>query len=204
MDFGGSIQAMINSLKINAPTKRRHNFDGSSKQYENSGKQLEFKEVSDSDLAKIKGSIKSRIAKERVRAGFIVLVIFLAIGGAVFWGINSENKNKVIGDVESVSTIQLTDEEKEKVKQECISKGDELFKMGLYGESITQYNKALDYDSTSKSIKISLTRSFVYDCLYNENDCYKTRIRMQMLIRTYPKDNKALELLQMMQDNGKY
>ncbi len=86
MSFGGSVQGMISSLKSNALPKRRPSILSKENELSASGVKgaLKFKEVSETELLKIKQQMRKDAIRQRIRnfiiiLPFIVLMIFVLI-----------------------------------------------------------------------------------------------------------------------------
>lgn len=206
MSAGGFISSMITSIKNNTLAKRRENFDGSSKQYENSEKKLEFDEISDEKLEEVKAEIRKAQIKERRKYFIISLTILAIICSALYWGLYNTNdyfedrhreREARIAELSSPKLAETT-------KEEFISLADKHFESGNYLKAKENYTKALMLDKNDKDVKISLTHAFVLDCIHNDNLCIEARKRVKVLSKVYPGVDDFDELEDLLRKAGKY
>ena len=79
MSFGGSVSAMISSLKNNSRAKRKSYFDNKNNKYsnENEKKSVAYKKATPEQIAEIKNKLMKENKKERLKN--IIFVIFALI-----------------------------------------------------------------------------------------------------------------------------
>ncbi|NOU60893.1 hypothetical protein [Marinifilum caeruleilacunae] len=88
MGFGGSVQGMITSLRNNARPKKDIFTKGKTDKdiIHSAGKPLQYKEVSQQELSKIKDDIRLKAANERRRiVGTVLFIVIALILVFIYW-----------------------------------------------------------------------------------------------------------------------
>ena len=181
MPWGGSVLAMIISLKNNARPRKKP-FEDQKKARKRIGKAnytLRYKKVTPGELEKIKSSIQHSAKKERQKALWLIsMLIFVLCSGFVYWSfknnetVNERNSRIVIDrlklnrEVENLKSLNPNEQYDYLI--EC---GNGWFNNENYTYAIRHFNNALILKPDEYEADLGLTKSYVYLCSRENQYC---------------------------------
>ncbi len=174
MSFGGSVSAMITSLKNNARPKR--SFQGRFNHEHGAFKTaITSKDISQAELKQIKSDFRKRIKTEQRQQVFKISIICSLITIFLVAGIIIASKTYKI----SISAANQATKEKELKKEsdrnlvilEFISKGNSAISRQDYTNAKFFINKAYVTDNNSKIALLNNAKVYILDCLENDSEC---------------------------------
>lgn len=171
MSFGGSVAAMITSLKMNSRPKRK--FKGRTVDVTNHLKNiaLKFDDIPEVELKKIKLKIREEYRAERKKKIVFsaILIMFLLLGfGVAFISFYNHTQDDI-----SVHRKQKIENQK-LLKSKMLSYmalGDSSLVVEDYGLAKKYLGDAYLIDSENEQIFIVRTKAYIFDCLKNGVEC---------------------------------
>ena len=204
MSWGGSVQAMIASLKNNKSLLRRKRvFTILKEEIESDrlrnpirGKKIQFQDskiipLSNAEKNKIKETIRRRIKKERwISAGIAALFILCIF--IVFYGLYSlgELSRGIKADNTYVSPDNTKFEEEKKF-QFYINDGFQWLKKGEFHNAIFQFKLAVKSKPDNINAQLGLTQSFLGNCIITREDCNKAEEQFDLFIDKYSENDSV-------------
>ena len=204
MSWGGSVQAMIASLKNNKSLLRRKRvFTILKEEIESDrlrnpirGKKIQFQDskiipLSNAEKNKIKETIRRRIKKERwISAGIAALFILCTF--IVFYGLYSlgELSRGIKADNTYVSPDNTKFEEEKKF-QFYINDGFQWLKKGEFHNAIFQFKLAVKSKPDNINAQLGLTQSFLGNCIITREDCNKAEEQFDLFIDKYSENDSV-------------
>lgn len=183
MGFGGSVFAMIQSLRANARPKHKafQNWTKTENRIYQTNRKLFAKKVSPEKLAEIKENNKKEIEIEQNRSLIIktatILVLIPLIVLVVFhFFFKTTQENYRPYQAEHVETESVT-----KQIKDLLNSGYEWLNKNHYKNARFQFKRVLEIHPNNKAAIYGLTASYVYECQIDKTNCDKA----QQLIKSY-------------------
>ncbi len=205
MIFGGSIQAMIISIKNNARPKKNI-FRSRKKDHVNLHSEesnLEYKIVSEAELKQIKKKIRANARKENRRLKICVFLISIPILIAIYFVIQNridnfheEKKIETIAEQKAITEIQQA---KEKKISYLLNDGTKWLNKGHYKNAKTQYYKAYQIESEDYRINFANAKAYVLDCIENDTRCITAERLVKGLKEKFGDKPEILDLEQLLE-----
>jgi hypothetical protein len=196
MSFGGSVLAMIISLRNNARPKRKffENYKELDKQIKIKSNKLPVKEIPAEELEIIKGRIRLQAKRDNTRLlyakwGFIIIVV-------IFTSLLSWKLYQVYRLEED--RAQSKEVEKSRLLNEefmiLINDGYDWLNKGNIHNAKFLFKEASGLMPGDYRARVATLRAFVYDCLQNGITCKTTEHLMNQCLNDYPDDKVVIEL----------
>ncbi len=195
MSFGGSVQAMIVSLKNNARNraslfKKSKNENDTIHIEQNS---LQYKSTSTSDLEKIKNDIRNKAKKESKRqkllAVLIITPILIVISLMVSYKIDQYPESKRLEDSKYKKMIST-----EKKLIYILKEGGSFVNRGDYKNAKIVFLKGYRLKPTDFRVNFATANAYVLDCIENENDCDTAAVLVAKLKKKYDDNSQIIHL----------
>lgn len=204
MSFGGSVLAMIQSLRANARPKH-HAFQGwkkaEARQFHSNIKP-KYKEISPEKLQQIIKSNKKKIDREQQRSLFIklfVLIVLLLLAAFTvfqfFFNTSQINHHPYQPSLENEEILSDTEQ-----INYLLNSGYEWLNKNHYKNARFQFNRVLESQPENKTAYYGLTASYVYECKIDRTGCEKARQLLGTYISKFGEDSST-SLLKDMLDN---
>lgn len=209
MSFGGSVLAMIISLKNNARPKRKA-FEGV-KDFNNRAKynsnKLCFNEVPAEELEKIKYKIR-REAKTHNRIQFFIklglvicFLMFLAFLSLNFY------QTQLGNSLTQKRKATLKEIKEERVLNEkfmfLINDGYEWMENGNFHNAKYQFKEASELKPNDFTAKIATLKAYIFDCIENNVKCKTAEHLLNKCLAEYPEDTEVIEVARLFDYNKK-
>lgn len=174
MSFGGSVMAMITSLKNNARPKRRYE-DRFDTRKVHSKTLFKEKQISQQELEKIKAIIRSKLIHQSKTKLIASLIITFLVASVFLVGLFIlSGKTKII-----IKTANEDLKQKELIKEEernqrlanLTDRGELLLSEGDYEGAKNVFNKAYIIDNKNESTLLGTVKTYLLDCLQNDKEC---------------------------------
>ncbi|MGD9993658.1 MAG: hypothetical protein AB7S69_10190 [Salinivirgaceae bacterium] len=174
MSFGGSVMAMITSLKNNARPKRRYE-DRFDTRKIHSKTPLKEKQISQQELEKIKTTIRSKLShqsKTRLIASLIITFLVASVFIAGLFFLSGKTKIIIKAANEDLKQKELIKEEERNQRlANLIERGEFLLSEGDYESAKNVFNKAYIIDNKNKSTLLGTVKAYLLDCVQNDKEC---------------------------------
>lgn len=176
MGFGGTVLAMIQSLRANARPKHKafQNWRKRDNQSFNFNKKLKFKTVSEDELKIIVAKNNAEIKKEqklkniKVFLSFIVLIpLSVFIVFYLFFKPALSNHQPYQPPHEETNNLEQVNY--------LLNSGYEWLNKNHYKNARFQFNRVLEINSKSKNAFYGLTASYIYECVLDSTSCEKAQ-----------------------------
>ncbi|WP_167619632.1 tetratricopeptide repeat protein [Maribellus sediminis] len=202
MSFGGSVLAMIQSLRANARPK--HSVYDSWEKAENRrfgvNKKLWSKSVSPEELNRIKTKFRKKVEAEQRRSSLVVIIsVVIIIPLIIFVGFNfffnasqrnsenyQENKEETVSVTEQINSL--------------LNSGYEWLNKNHYKNARFQFNRVLEIQPENQSATYGLAATFVYECKIAKTNCDKAEELLTAYSSKYGEDNSIDYLKKMLND----
>ncbi|WP_066627960.1 hypothetical protein [Labilibacter marinus] len=191
MSFGGSVAAMISSMKNNRKLlSQRKTFKDQKKDSRfRIGKALKFKEPSNADLLKIKERIRAKAIRQRRINTVIILVVVLVVSylGVSFLGkVDDKYREIHTRELEEKEAMLLkikeeNEEEREELIVYFLNHGYECLSQEKYYYAKYYFKQIYDSEKDDYRVALAYTRSYVYDCINNKRECENTKLLIDRL-----------------------
>ena len=180
MSFGGSVLAMIQSLRANARPKHKA-FQHWEKQEENTllqHQKLTYKTVSADVLGKIKAKNKIEIEWEQrrssIKIGLITLLFVPLIAFFIF--------NFFFQTTQETQALPTNKTKTESIENEqvnyLLNSGFEWLNKNHYKNARFQFNRALQANPEDEYAMYGITASYVYECITDNQNCDEAEKRL--------------------------
>ena len=200
MSFGGSVLAMIQSLRANARPKHRV-YDALEKAEERRfgvNKKLWSKSVSPEELARIKAKFKKKITTEQHRStiitifSVIILIPLILFTGFEFFfnaGQKQEQARQTVLAEEKIDLEQIN---------YLLNSGYEWLNKKHYKNARFQFNRVLELQPENKTAKYGMAASYVYQCEIDSSGCDEAEKLLNAYIEDYGEDDSTDLLKEML------
>ncbi|PKQ61724.1 hypothetical protein BZG02_14975 [Labilibaculum filiforme] len=200
MSFGGSVQAMISSIKNNARPKndrfRSHSKDCIKRP--SAIRTLEYKKVTESELKQIKNKIRVKALKENRKLKLLVLLISIPILGTIYciaqYKIDDFQENHRIAAIKIQHEIDEIKQAKENKILYFLEDGSSWLNKGHYKNAKTQFYNAYKIESDDYRINYANTKVYVLDCIENNVKCVTAERMVKGLKEKYGNKAEIVEL----------
>ncbi|WP_303919703.1 hypothetical protein [Draconibacterium sediminis] len=195
MGFGGSVLAMIQSLRANARPKHHayQNWDKGEKLIFKNKYKLVSKQVSPEQLAQLKTKYRTKIEKDQKRTLFLTivsLVIFIPLITfgifQFFFSISQKNYHPYVSEAEK-QKAEITIEQ----INYLLDSGYEWLNKSHYKNARYQFNRVLEVNAENKDALFGLAASYVYECQKENSNCDKAGELLKDYISTFGSDTKT-------------
>jgi hypothetical protein len=205
MSFGGTVLAMIISLRNNARPKRKafEDIKDFERRIKFSNDPLKFNEASKEDLEKIKQKIRIDAKKYNRRLVIINVVFGLFFLAFLFFylmklsQITEDERNRV-RNIEEKELRILNDK-----YNFLINDGYEWIENGNYHNAKYQFKEASKIKPDEFTSIIATLRAYVFDCIENNVKCRTAEHLLTKCLTDYPEDIEVLELARLFDHNKK-
>lgn len=202
MSFGGSVLAMIQSLRANARPK--HSVYDSWEKAENRrfgvNKKLWSKSVSPEELDRIKTKFRKKIESEQRRSTMLVIFsVVIIIPLIVFVGFNFFYKASQQASENYLKNTEETVSVTEQINS-LLNSGYEWLDKNHYKNARFQFNRVLEIQPGNQSATYGLVATFVYECKIAKTNCDKAEELMTAYSLKYGEDHSIEYLKKMLND----
>ncbi|MCE4563035.1 hypothetical protein INQ51_01810 [Maribellus sp. CM-23] len=191
MSFGGSVLAMIQSLRANARPKHKAYQDWTkteNRRY-SSSPQVFFKKVSAEKLAEIKAKNREETEREQRRSYWKITLSLLVIVPVVtlflfefFFQPDRINRNPARSKtVEATLSAEQIDY--------LLNSGYSWLNKNHYKNARFQFERVLEVQPRNKIAVYGMAASFVYECKKERQKCDEAQKRLDEYIRKYGEDS---------------
>ena len=195
MSFGGSVQAMIVSLKNNA--RNRISLFKKSKNENDiihiKKNTLTYKTPTTSDLEQIKIDIRIKAKKESKRQKLLAVVIITPILITIFlmvsYKIDHYPENKRLKDSKYKKMIST-----EKKINYILKEGGSFVNSGNYKQAKTVFFKGHQLKPKDFRINFATANTYVLDCIENEKECDTAAMLVAELKKEYGDNSQITHL----------
>jgi hypothetical protein len=196
MGFGGSVLAMILTLKNNARPKRKafeavKDFDKNQVHWKT---RLKFKTLPKDQLNDLKDKIREDARRKRYKQTIISVILFstVLIFGIYFINNFIEKQNLII----EANSEQKKNYNKDRSEKYLYYLNDGYKWLGEehYKNAKFQFNQANEIFPEDYRTKIALTTAFVYDCMATNTDCIKAQALLGRIEKEYPNEINVRDL----------
>ncbi|WP_319269443.1 hypothetical protein [uncultured Draconibacterium sp.] len=184
MGFGGSVLAMIQSLRANARPKHHayQDWDKSEKRIFKNKYKLISKQVSPEKLARLKAKYRKEIERDQKRTqaltvlSLVIIIPLITFGIFQFFFSNSQkNYHPYVSKTEKAKTAEITIEQ----INYLLDSGYEWLNKGHYKNARFQFNRVLEVNPVNKDALFGMAASYVYECQQENTNCEKAKILLQ-------------------------
>ncbi|WP_346863903.1 hypothetical protein [uncultured Draconibacterium sp.] len=193
MSFGGTVFAMIQSLRANARPKH-HAFQSWEKSdrliFKNKYK-LVSKQVSPEKLKQVKAKFKKEIEKEQkrsLRITIATIVIFIPLVSFAIFQFFFNNSQKNYNPYISQKDKQITTEINTDQINYLLNSGYDWLNQKHYKNAKFQFNRVLESNPKNKAALFGLTASYVYECQTDKTNYYKATKMLEDYISKFGSD----------------
>jgi hypothetical protein len=195
MGFGGSVLAMIQSLRANARPKHHayQDWDKSEKRIFKNKYKLVSKQVSPEKLARLKTKYRKEIERDQKRTqaltilSLVIIIPLLTFGSFQFFFSNSQkNYHPYVSEIEKQKT-EITTEQ----INYLLDSGYEWLNKGHYKNARFQFNRILEVNPSNKDALFGMTASYIYECQKKQTNCEKAKTSLQDYISKFGNDTKT-------------
>ncbi|WP_321346472.1 hypothetical protein [uncultured Draconibacterium sp.] len=189
MGFGGSVLAMIQSLRSNARPKHHayQDWDKGEKRIFKNKYKLVSKQVSPEKLAQLKAKYRKKIERDQKRTQTITIVSLIIIIPLITFGIfqfffsNSQrNYHPYVSEAEE----QKTEITLEQINY-LLDSGYEWLNKSHYKNARFQFNRVLEVNPGNKDALFGMAASYVYECQKEHTNCEKAKTSLQDYISNF-------------------
>lgn len=177
MGFGGSVQAMIISLKNNARKKKIafSNWKEDKNIFHFKNRSLIYKTLPKEELDQLKKEIRTKAAKENERLIISVTIICIPILFLIYFMVQNRidnfQKEQRIEAIKKQKKIDEIIEVKEKRILHFLEDGARWLNKGHYKNAKTQFYNAYKIESEDYRINYANAKVYVLDCIENDVGC---------------------------------
>jgi len=187
---GGSIQAMINSLRDNKNLiRKRPSFAERRKEYLTSYSQLKIssKKATKEELMKVKRKIILQRKVARRKSIIVLSVVIPLIVIAIFYitDTNSSSINR---------TTTINNQKQIKKYNFHIADGDKMIHKKQWNNAIFQYTRAMEVFPKELDAQYRLALAYSYKCKYENESCNTADSLVNRLYNFYPNNKEIKEL----------
>lgn len=195
MGFGGSVLAMIQSLRANARPKHHayQDWDKDEKRIFKNKYKLVSKQVSPEKLARLKTKYRKEIERDQKRTqaltilSLVIIIPLLTFGSFQFFFSNShKNYHPYVSEIEKQKT-EITTEQ----INYLLDSGYEWLNKGHYKNARFQFNRVLEVNPSNKDALFAMTASYAYECQKKHTNCEKAKTSLQDYISKFGNDTKT-------------
>lgn len=199
MGAGGSIQAMLISLKNNGSLlkprlkifqkehpfgERRNKFQGARRKIG-----LHDKPLSPEEKERIKNAIRSSYRRDSILRLGVTFAILSMIGiGIYFWSRTLK--------VDHQQSREFQREQVLKNYREALLRGDDLMNAKMWGQAVTEYRTALELRPNSQSLAYKLCLAYCLQCKLKHQQCELAEEELGLQLKAFPRDHELLRLQQ--------
>ncbi|WP_461633150.1 hypothetical protein [Labilibaculum euxinus] len=205
MSFGGSVQAMIISIRNNARPKKNI-FRSRKKDHVNLHSEessLEYKTVSETELKQIKKKIRANALKENRKLKIWVLIISIPILIGIYFivqnRIDNFHEEKRIEAIEKQKAIDEIELAKENKILYLLMDGTKWLNTGQYKNAKTQFYRAYKIEQEDYRINYANAKAYVLDCIENNVRCITAERMLKGLKEKYGDKAEILDLEQLLE-----
>jgi hypothetical protein len=199
MSWGGSVAAMIQSLKNNkALLGKRYTYFDAKKDYLRAthGMKITYQKATKEELRFVREKIKKQKRLDRIRVIIVLSIICpLLIYGTykITTSFDEEIKEqKIIRKKKDIEKYQFH-----------INDGDYMISKGKWNNAIFQYTRASEIFPNEYDVQYRLTLAYTYKCQYTNEECTKSDSLVNRLLTYYPNDEKVKGLRVSLDDKMK-
>ncbi|WP_319501211.1 hypothetical protein [uncultured Draconibacterium sp.] len=195
MSFGGSVLAMIQSLRANARPKH-HAYqkweEGDKRIFKNKYK-LVSKQVSPEELTRLKTKYRKEIEKDQKRTlaltifSLVIIIPLITFGiFQFFFSISQKNYHPYVSEEEKQRTEITTGQ-----INYLLDSGYEWLNKSHYKNARFQFNRVLKINPQNKYALFGMAASYVYECQKEHTNCEKAKELLQDYISKFGSDSKT-------------
>lgn len=196
MSWGGSVAAMIQSLKANkALLGKRYTYFDAKKDYlrATKGMKITYQKATKEELRQVKEKIRKQKKTERRRVTIVLclmapLIIFGTIKATGLFT-KDVTKEKVVIKKEDVKKYQYH-----------IKEGDYRISKAEWNNAIFQYSRASEIFPKEYDVQYRLALAYTYKCQHTNEECAKGDSLVHTLLARYP-DVEEVKGLRVSLDN---
>lgn len=204
MGFGGAVQGMICSLRNNARPKK--NIFRSRKKdpvnLHSKKDQLEYKNIPESELTKIKKKIRANAIKENKKLKILTLTLSIPILILIYLMVQNRIENfreeKRIDAIEKRKALDEIKLKKENKILYFLKDGAKWLNTGHYKNAKTQFYRAYQLESEDYRINYANAKAYVLDCIENNHACLSAERMVRGLKEKYSDKSEILDLEQLL------
>ncbi|MDX8340625.1 hypothetical protein SLH46_15615 [Draconibacterium sp. IB214405] len=195
MGFGGSVLAMIQSLRANARPKHHayQDWEKADKRIFKNKYKLVSKQVSPEKLAQLKTKYRKEIEKDQKRTliltilSIVIIIPLITFGIFQFFFSNSQNNYRpYVSEAEKQKT-EITIEQ----INYLLDSGYDWLNKSHYKNARYQFNRVLEVIPTNKDALFGMTASYVYECQKEHTNCERATELLQNYISKFGSDTKT-------------
>lgn len=202
MSFGGSVLAMIQSLRANARPKHKayQNWNKTEELRFQAYKELWAKKVSPEELERIKAKFRKEIKKDQRRTfivtilSIVVFVPLILFVGFDFFFEAAQKQEKARHAVISEKKIDL-----EEINYR-LNSGYEWLSKKHYKNARYQFNLVLEQQPENQSAQYGMAATYVYQCAIDTSGCNEAEKLLNAYIDDYGEDDSTDLLKEMLAD----
>ena len=207
MGFGGSVLAMIQSLRANARPKHHayQDWDKGEKRIFKNKYKLISKQVSPEKLARLKAKYRKEIERDQKRTqaltvlSLVIIIPLITFGIFQFFFNNSlKNYHPYVSETEKAKTAEITIEQ----INYLLDSGYEWLNKGHYKNARFQFNRVLESNPRNKAALFGMVASYVYECQKENTNCKKANELLQDYITKFGNDTSTDHLSTILNSNN--
>jgi len=204
MGFGGSVLAMIQSLRANARPKHKayQDWEKAENRRFHSDRKLVDKKVSQEKLLQIKTTNKKKIDREQKRNLIIKLLTLIVLIPLIIFAVfqfffhhGELNYHPYQSQVEQHEEVL----DNEQINY-LLNSGFEWLNKNHYKNARFQFNRVLEVQPDNKYANYGLTATYVYECRIDGTNCTKAHNLLDNYITKNGKDQSVERLLEMLNE----
>ncbi|WP_163321867.1 hypothetical protein [Draconibacterium mangrovi] len=198
MGFGGSVLAMIQSLRANARPKHHayQNWDKGEKRIFKNKYKLVSKQVSPEKLAQLKAKYRKKIERDQKRTkaltvlSLVIIIPLLTFGIFQFFFSNSQKNYHPYVSEEEKQKTEITIEQ----INYLLDSGYEWLNKSHYKNARYQFNRVLKSNPGNKDALFGMVASYVYEFQKENINCEKASEILTDYISEFGSDTKTEHL----------
>lgn len=188
MSYGGSVAAMISTLKNNRAllTKRDRYFRAKTNYLKTSNDlKITYRKATKEELRQVKEKLRVQKKSDKLKTVIFIIVFIPLISFSIYYSLNffenKMNEKQVIIKKKDINKYLF-----------YINDGDKMFEDKKWNNAIYQYSNALEIFPNEFDVQYRLAQAYTYKCQHTNEDCFKSDSLINRLTKYFP-ENKQLQ-----------
>jgi len=202
MGFGGSVLAMIQSLRNNARPKHDafQDWKKTEKRIFHSNQKLTSKSVTPEELFKIKSRIKKENETEQKRSFYLTIVSIVVLVPLIVFVVFQFFFNSSQKSFQAQQTKTETTENVSEQLNYLLNSGYEWLNKNHYKNARFQFKRVLEIQPDNKSANYGLLATYIYECKIDSTNCNEATLMFRNFVEKYGADGSTEYLKDILQE----
>jgi len=184
MSFGGTVLAMIQSLKLNARPKHKafQDWKKADDRIIHTGRKVFLKSVSTEELAQVKEKIRTKSKAEQKRSFIkivLIIVVLVPVLGFITYQVLFTSFHTTINPYKSTSENPVNTTEQVTY---LLNSGYEWLNKNHYRNARFQFKRVLEIQPNNKTASYGLVATYVYECKLDNSNCEEAKTMLEAYI----------------------